>query len=68
LQDSKKQTGIKPRINPYLAFILSIPLPDFSVLKIENGTSTVLYSIMLVFHDYPTAVYFASFGSRNLYG
>jgi hypothetical protein len=68
LQDSKKQTGIKPRFNPHLAFILSIPLPDFSVLKIENGTTSVFHAIMIVLHDYATAVYFASFGSWNLYG
>jgi hypothetical protein len=65
MQDSKKQAGTKPSIKPYPAFILSIPLSDFTVLEIKNGTTSVLHPIMIVLHDYTTAIYSTTLGSRS---
>ena len=65
MQDSKKQAGIKPSRKPYPAIILSIPLSDFTVLKIENGTTSILHPIVIVLHDYTTSIYSTTLGSRG---
>jgi hypothetical protein len=65
MQDSKKQAGIKPSLKPYPAIILSIPLSDFTVLKIKNGTTSILHTIMIVLHNHTTSIYSTTLGSRR---